>query len=72
MKIELIEEMRFNHIWPWYILRVNGEDIMGSWNRDFVEKKYNEVVTEGKFQKSIEIILKSHEIPLSSEEINTK
>ncbi len=68
MKVELVEELRFNHVWPWYILRINGEDIYGSWNRQIVEGKYDEIVKQGKFEKSIENILKSHETDVSLEQ----
>lgn len=70
MKLELIEEIRFNSTWPWYILCIDGEEIYGSWNRDLVEQMYNKIENEKKFQKSVKNILKSSEISLSSHETN--
>ena len=71
MKIEIIEELRFGHAWPWYTLQVNGEDVYGSWSRAFVEDKFEEIGKQGKFEKVIKNIVKSKEISVSSsEEVN--
>lgn len=70
MKLEIIEELRFNHPWPWYTLVVDGQEVYGSWNRDIVEATFNKIVSEGKFEKSIKNILKSYEIPVPSQVTN--
>lgn len=73
MKIEMIEEQRFNNVWPWYTLQVNGEAVYSSWNKHLVEEKFNQIVKEGKFEKVIKTILKSYEVPVSlqEEKLNT-
>lgn len=70
MKLELVEEIRFGNVWPWYILCIDGEEIYGSWNRSLVEQMYDKIEKEKKFQKSIKNILKSSEISVSSHETN--
>lgn len=73
MKVEIIEEQKFGHIWPWYILSVDGEDISGSWNKSLIENMFSKIIAEGKFEKYTRTILKSQEInvSLNDETLNT-
>ena len=73
MKLEIVEELRFNHPWPWYTLTVDGQEVYGSWNKEMVEATFDKIVSNGKFEKSIKNILKSQEIPVSlnDETLNT-
>lgn len=68
MKVEIVEELRFNNPWPWYTLVVDDQEVYGSWNRELVEATFNKIVSDGKFEKSIKNILKSHEIDVPSQE----
>lgn len=76
MKLELIEETRFGHYWPWYTLHVDGEEIYGSWSKHLVAEMYNKIEhfhrinKEKKFEKTIKNILQSSEIALSSQKTN--
>lgn len=70
MKLELVEETRFGHHWPWYTLHVNGEEVYGSWSKHLVIEMYNKIEREKKFEKTVKNILQSSEISLSSQETN--
>lgn len=70
MKLEIVEELRFGNPWPWYTLHVDGQEVYGSWNKSLVEEKFNQIVSEGKYEKTIKNILKSLEISVSSEQNN--
>jgi hypothetical protein len=62
MKLEIVEELRFSNPWPWYILTVDGQEVYGSWNKELVEATFNKIISDGKFEKTVRKILKSHEV----------
>jgi len=61
MKIELSEEKKFNSD-PWYIVRVDGQYITGSGDKEKAEGLYNELVSDPEMLKTKVNILKSQEI----------
>ena len=67
MKVELIEEIKFNRD-PWYSVSVDDIVIFSSWDKETCDRVY-EGVKEGKILgKTITNILKSDEIDVSSQE----
>ena len=69
MKVELIEEVKYNEQ-PWYIIRVNGTYIKGTGNKIVAENMYNEIVANPNIVKTGVNILKSEEINVSLPETN--
>jgi hypothetical protein len=69
MKIELVEEQRFNGE-PWYIIQVDGQYVKGTGNKLVAEKMYNEIITDPNILKTKINILKSEDIDLSLVEPN--
>ena len=64
MKVEMIEEIKFNRD-PWYSIMVDGIIIFSSWNKEACDRVY-EGVKEGKIlSNTITNILKSEEINVS-------
>ena len=64
MKVELIEEIKFNRD-PWYSIMVDGIVIFSSWNKEACDRVYEGVVDGKILSNTITNILKSEEINVS-------
>jgi hypothetical protein len=62
MKIELTEEHKFNNPYPWYRITIDGEFIVGSYDKDEIEKRYEEIKANPDVIQTKEKVLKSEEI----------
>ena len=69
MKIELIEEQKYNGE-PWYIVQVDGQYIIGTGNKLNADKMYNEIIADPNIIKTKVNILKSEEVDVPLEEQN--
>ena len=64
MKVELIEEIKFNRD-PWYSIMVDNIVIFSSWNKEACDRVYEGVVDGKILGNTITNILKSDEINVS-------
>jgi hypothetical protein len=64
MKVELLEEQKFNGE-PWYIVQVDNQYLTGTGNKILAEKMYNEIIADPSVIKTKINILLSQEIDVS-------
>lgn len=69
MKIELVEEVKYNGE-PWYVIRIDDVYFKGTGNKIVAESMYNEIINDPNVIKTKVNILKSQEIDVPLEEQN--
>lgn len=69
MKIELSEEQKYNGE-PWYIIRVDGNYLIGTGVKTNAERMFNEIVADPNVLKTKINILQSQEVDVPLEEQN--
>jgi len=69
MKVELEEQVKYNAE-PWFVIRIDGEYLIGTGDKANANKMYNEIIADPTVIKTKRIILKSEEITLPLEETN--
>jgi hypothetical protein len=69
MKVELVEEQKYNGE-PWYIIRIDGDYLIGTGVKTNAERMYNEIVADPTVLKTKRNILKSQEVDVPLEEQN--
>lgn len=70
MKVEFVSETSFQTIEPWYCIYVDGVYKTGSYNKENMDKIYNEIVANPDILNKRKEVLQSAEILVSSENNN--
>ena len=67
MKVEFVSETSFQTIEPWYCIYVDGVYKTGSYNKENMDKIYNEIVANPDILNKRKEVLHSAEILVSSD-----
>ena len=69
MKVELEEQVKYNTD-PWFVIRIDGEYLIGTGDKANANKMYNEIIANPDVIKTKVNILKSEEVNVPLEEQN--